>query len=67
MGDNATFNNPGNTNAAAYADKGKGKAQDPAHEMSVDEDSESESEPEVVSPRNSISPQRKSSANLRVP
>lgn len=50
MGDHATFNNPASANTDAYADKGKGKAQDPTHEMSVDEDdSESESEPEVVS------------------
>jgi hypothetical protein len=41
MGDHATINDPSTTDAA-FAEKGKGKAQNP--ELSMDEDTESESE-----------------------
>lgn len=49
MGDHATTTNP---NETAFADKGKGKAQDPTHDQNMESDSESESEPELVSLRN---------------
>ncbi|KAJ5105174.1 hypothetical protein NUU61_002521 [Penicillium alfredii] len=51
MGDHATLSNDPAANApdAAFADKGKGKAQDPTQELSMDEDeSESESENEMA-------------------
>lgn len=51
MGDRATINDPAaNAPDAAFADKGKGKAQDPTNELSMEEDdSESGSEAEMVS------------------
>lgn len=51
MGDHATLNDPAaNAPDAAFAEKGKGKAQEPPQDLSMDEDeSESESENEMVS------------------
>lgn len=51
MGDHATLNDPAaNAPDAAFAEKGKGKAQEPTQDLSMDEDeSESESENEMVS------------------
>ncbi|KAJ5693292.1 hypothetical protein N7462_002715 [Penicillium macrosclerotiorum] len=50
MGDYATTNDPAaNAPDAAFAEKGKGKAQDPTHDLSMDEDeSDSESEAEMA-------------------
>jgi len=48
MGDHATVNNPEET---AFADKGKGKAQEPTQDQNMESDSESGSEAELVSLR----------------
>ncbi|KAJ5619598.1 hypothetical protein N7510_003582 [Penicillium lagena] len=48
MGDHDMSMDPAaNAPDAAFADKGKGKAQDPTHEMSMDEESSDESENEI--------------------
>lgn len=49
MGDHATTNDPSTTDAA-FAEKGKGKAQDPELSMEEDSSSESENGDEMVSP-----------------
>lgn len=47
MGDHATINNPSATEAT-FAEKGKGKAQDPELSMEEDTDSESDNGDEMV-------------------